>query len=36
MDLTEVEWEDMDWTFLVQDRDHWGAVVKTLMSLQVQ
>jgi hypothetical protein len=35
MDLTEVEWEDVDWIHLDQDRDHWRAVVNTVMNLRV-
>jgi hypothetical protein len=27
MDLYELEWEDMDWMHLAQDRDQWQAVM---------
>jgi hypothetical protein len=35
IDLREVGWDGMDWISLVQDRDHWRALVKTVMNLQV-
>jgi hypothetical protein len=35
MDLGEVGWGDVDWIGLTQDRDHWRALVKTVMNLQV-
>jgi hypothetical protein len=27
MDLREIEWEDVDWMHLAQDRDQWWALV---------
>jgi hypothetical protein len=27
MDLREIEWDDMDWINLTQDRDQWRALV---------
>jgi hypothetical protein len=35
MDLREMWWEGVDWIHLVQDRDQWRALVKTVMKLQV-
>jgi hypothetical protein len=28
-------WDDMDWIYLAQDRDRWGALVNTEMNLRV-
>jgi hypothetical protein len=33
MDLREVEWENMDWIGLAEDRDQWRARVNTVVSL---
>jgi hypothetical protein len=35
MDLREIEWDDMDWIELAQDRNHWSALVNTVMNLRV-
>jgi hypothetical protein len=35
MDLQEMEWVDMDWTDLAQDRDRGWALVKAVMNLRV-
>jgi hypothetical protein len=35
MELREVEWDDMDWIELTQDRDQWRSLVNTLMNLRV-
>jgi hypothetical protein len=35
MDPREVGWEGEDWMHLAQNRDHWQAVVNTIMNLRV-
>jgi hypothetical protein len=35
MDLREIGWDGVDWVGLVQDRDHWRALVNTVMNLRV-
>jgi hypothetical protein len=35
MDLREMEFGDVDWIYLVQDRDRWRALVNTVMNLRV-
>jgi hypothetical protein len=35
MDLAEVEWGDVDWIGLVQDRNRWRALVNLVMNLGV-
>jgi hypothetical protein len=32
MDHREIGWKGMDWMHLTQDRDHWRAVVSTVMN----
>jgi hypothetical protein len=34
-DPTETEWEVVDWIYLTHDRDHWQALVNTVMNLRV-
>jgi hypothetical protein len=34
MDLWEIWWEVADWIHLTVDRDHWRAVVNTVMNLR--
>jgi hypothetical protein len=34
MDLTEIEWDGIDWVDLAQDRDQWKALVNTAMDLR--
>jgi hypothetical protein len=35
MDLREIGWDGVDWVELAQDRDHWRALVNTVMNLRV-
>jgi hypothetical protein len=35
MNLVEVEWGDVDWIGLAQDRNRWRAVVNSLLNLLV-
>jgi hypothetical protein len=35
MDLGEMEWGDVDWIGLVQDRDKWRALVNSVLNLWV-
>jgi hypothetical protein len=35
VDLRETGWDGMDWINLAQDRDHWRALVNTVMNLRV-
>jgi hypothetical protein len=35
MDLVGVEWGDVDWIGLVQDRDRWRALVNSVLNLRV-
>jgi hypothetical protein len=35
MDLGEVEWGDVDWIGLAQDRNRWRALVNSVMNLRV-
>jgi hypothetical protein len=35
MDLREIGWDGVDWVDLDQDRDHWRALVNTVMNLRV-
>jgi hypothetical protein len=35
MDLGEIGWDGRDWIELAQDRDHWRALVNTVMNLRV-
>jgi hypothetical protein len=34
IDIREIWWEFVDWLHLSQDRDHWRALVNTVMDLQ--
>jgi hypothetical protein len=34
-DLIEIGWDGMDWIDMAQDRDHWRALVNTVMNLRV-
>jgi hypothetical protein len=35
MYLREIVWDGMEWIDLVEDRDHWRALVNTVMNLRV-
>jgi hypothetical protein len=35
MDVVEVEWGNVDWIGLDQDRDKWRALVNAVMNLRV-
>jgi hypothetical protein len=35
MDLREIESSGMDWVYLADDRDHWKALVNTVINLRV-
>jgi hypothetical protein len=35
IDLRDIEWNDMDWIDLAEDRDKWRALVNTVMILHV-
>jgi hypothetical protein len=35
MDLVEVEWGDVDWNGLAEDRNRWGDVVNSVFNLRV-
>jgi hypothetical protein len=35
VDLREIGWAGVDWVVLAQDRDHWRALVNTVMNLRV-
>jgi hypothetical protein len=35
IDLREIGWDGMDWIDLVEDRDRWRALVKTVMNIRV-
>jgi hypothetical protein len=35
MDLVEVEWGDVDWIGLAQDRDRWRALVNSVLTPRI-
>jgi hypothetical protein len=35
MDLREIGWDGVDWIDMAQDRDHWRALVNTVVNLRV-
>jgi hypothetical protein len=35
IDIQKVQWRDMDWIALAQDRDMWRALVNAVMNLRV-
>jgi hypothetical protein len=35
MDFRELEWDDVDWIDMAQDRDQWRTLVNTVLNLRV-
>jgi hypothetical protein len=35
MDLSEIGWDRVDWMDMAQDRDHWSALVNSILNLRV-
>jgi transcription termination factor 2 len=35
MDLREIGWDEVDWIDMAQDRDHWRALVNTVLNILV-
>jgi hypothetical protein len=35
IDLTEIEWDGVDWIDLAQDGNQWRALMDTLMNLRI-
>jgi hypothetical protein len=35
MDLSEIEWDGVDWIDMAQDRDQWRTLVNTVLNLRV-
>jgi hypothetical protein len=35
MESREIGWGDVDWVDLAQDRDHWKALVNTVINLRL-
>jgi hypothetical protein len=35
MDLREIAWDDVDWIDMANDRDHWRALVNSVLNLWV-
>jgi hypothetical protein len=33
--LIEIGWDGVDWIYMAQDRDHWGALVNIELNLRV-
>jgi hypothetical protein len=36
MCLREIDWGDMDWIYVAQDRNQWRTLVNMVMNLRVQ
>jgi hypothetical protein len=35
MDIREIEWDDMGWIDMAQDRDQWRVLVNMVLNLRV-
>jgi hypothetical protein len=35
MDLREIGWDGVDWIDMAQERDHWKALVNTVLNIRV-
>jgi len=35
MDVREVEWEDVEWMHMAQDRDQWRGLVNTIINRRI-
>jgi hypothetical protein len=35
MDLREIEWNGVDWIYIVQDKDQWRALVNKVLNFRV-
>jgi hypothetical protein len=35
MNVREIGWDGVDWIDMAQDRDHWRALVNTVLNLRV-
>jgi len=35
MDLREMEWEDVEWIHMTQDRGQWRVLVNTVMNFRL-
>jgi hypothetical protein len=35
MDLLELEWGDVDWIGLIQDKNKWRALVNSVLNIRV-
>jgi hypothetical protein len=35
IDLRKIGWDGVDWIGMAQDRDHWSALVNTVLNLRV-
>jgi hypothetical protein len=35
MDISEIEWDGVDWIDMAEDRDQWRALVNTVLNFRV-